>query len=198
MHTPEERFMATGKNEIDNSQPSNRNLSIVYKNGAKCTEFAAGPRPDFLMQPNSESSPYTYSGYEPELVTASHDLYFQKPSWRTRDQRRHTRVSLATGKACIETDHSAPVIVDMVNISRGGLCFRSAAEFSVDTLVSVATHYIEGGLNIFQEGYIVRVQRRPSENEPGEYAIQFPPRAKDASAPPAADSQHSPARKSLA
>jgi hypothetical protein len=65
--------------------------------------------------------------------------------------------------------------VNLINISRGGVCFSSHAEFHPGISVSIATHYIEGGNNIFQDGRIVRVQRAPSAMSPGEYAIEFSP-----------------------
>jgi hypothetical protein len=46
-------------------------------------------------------------------------------------------------------------------------------EFYLETRVSIATYYMDGGQNIFQDGRIVRVQSRPSAGVPGEYAIEF-------------------------
>jgi hypothetical protein len=63
--------------------------------------------------------------------------------------------------------------VNLVNISKGGVCFTSYAEFHQGTPVSIAPYYIEGGHNIFQNGRIIRTQRRPCPTSPGEYAIEF-------------------------
>jgi hypothetical protein len=76
-------------------------------------------------------------------------------------------------RACIKTEAHAGVIVDLINISRGGVCFTSNAKFYPRTPVSIATHYIEGGHKIFQDGRIVRMQRKPCSVLPGEYAIEF-------------------------
>ena len=51
-------------------------------------------------------------------------------------------------KAYIKTEGPG-VVVDLVNISRGGVCFTSVADFRLGTKVLIATHYIEGGHNIF-------------------------------------------------
>jgi hypothetical protein len=52
------------------------------------------------------------------------------------------------------------------------MCFRSAENFYPGTAVSVATHYIEGGQNIFQNGRIVRVCR-PSGMTSADYGVEF-------------------------
>jgi hypothetical protein len=116
-----------------------------------------------------------YSGYEPTLVPTCHEVYMLKPAVRTVDERRYPRITCRNVRACINTEANAGVIVDLINISRGGVCFSSYAEFHPGTPVSIATHYIVGGQNIFQNGRIVRMQRSPSATAPGEYAIEFSP-----------------------
>jgi len=119
------------------------------------------------------SPEFSYSSYEPDLVVASHELYLLKPTVRTADERRYRRIPARNIHACIRTEDGTSVIVDLINISRGGVFFRSCAEFDSETLVSIATHYILGGQNIFQEGRIVRVQRKPLATLPGEYAVEY-------------------------
>jgi hypothetical protein len=115
----------------------------------------------------------SYSGHEPNLVVTGHDSYFVKPAVRTGESRRHHRIPCRNVKACIKTATGSNVIVELFNISRGGIYFSSAAHFLPGALVSIATHYIEGGSNVFQDGRIVRMQRKPSETEPGEFAAEF-------------------------
>jgi hypothetical protein len=114
-----------------------------------------------------------YSGHEPNLVPASHHIYHLRPAVRTVNERRHPRIPCRNVKACIKTAQGASVVVDLVNISRGGACFMSSAEFYPGTAVSIATHYIEGGHNIYQDGQIIRVQRMASATLPGVYAFEF-------------------------
>jgi hypothetical protein len=114
-----------------------------------------------------------YLGYEPDLVPSCHEVYRLKPAVPTVDQRRYPRLPCRNIRACIKAELNSGVIVNLINISRGGVCFSSYAEFYPGTPVSIATHYMEGGQNIFQNGRIVRIQRSPSASASGEYAIEF-------------------------
>jgi hypothetical protein len=49
----------------------------------------------------------------------------------------------------------------------------SFERFRPQGLVSIATRYIEGGHNIFQEGRIVRVRHNRPDELADEYAIEF-------------------------
>lgn len=66
-------------------------------------------------------------------------------------------------------------IVDVIHISRIGVSFRSTQEYSEGTPVSIATHYVRGGQNIYQSGVVVNVRRKPCDDLFGEYDIQFAP-----------------------
>jgi hypothetical protein len=118
------------------------------------------------------SSESFYSGYEPTFVPISPEVYLLRPPVRTVDERRHARIPCRNAKACIKTEHGLN-IVNLVNISRGGVCFTSDVHFRPGTRVLIATHYIEGGHNIYQEGTVVRMQSRAVEDFLGEYAIGF-------------------------
>lgn len=147
------------------SQTNRRGISIVPENHARTDHSSASPKDG-----GTESS---YSGHEPNLVPVCHELYYLKPDQRTVNQRRHPRIPCRNVKACIKTEPGATVIVNLLNMSRSGLCFTSFIEFSPGTQVSVATHFIEGGHNIFQEGRIVRVHSKGSATLPGEYAVEY-------------------------
>lgn len=176
--------MPTGKSEFETSALSSPNLSIFYKNGytsdANSPEVTE-PRLPGLLDPASGQPQPIYSGLDPNFTPVCHEMYFQKPEARQKDKRRHSRISLSNSKVCIKTASGEAAIAEIINLSRGGVYFRTSAHFAAGSLVFVATHYIEGGMNIFQEGIVVRVQREPSDNAPGEYAIQFSPRPKDPS-----------------
>jgi hypothetical protein len=115
----------------------------------------------------------TYSGYDPNFVPICPEVYLLKPLVRTVNERRYPRMRCGNVKACIKTAQATSVVVDMIDVSRGGVRFTSVKTFSKGTLVSIATHYIEGGHNIFQDGHIIRVQSRATRMVPGEYAIEF-------------------------
>jgi hypothetical protein len=112
----------------------------------------------------------SYSGNAPEDLAFEHERYHALPRRRTVNKRRHLRVS-CNASACIRTK-KATVLVEIVDISRSGMCFRSAEHFYPGTAVSVATHYIAGGQNIFQNGTIVRVHS-PSGTTCAEYGVEF-------------------------
>ncbi len=113
-----------------------------------------------------------YSGHEPALVTGN-EVYLMTPPVRTVDKRRHPRIPCKSVRACIKTEQGASIIVDVVSIGRGGVRFTSFEKFSLGTPISIAIYYVEGGQNIFQDGRIIRVQRRASGTRPNEYAIEF-------------------------
>lgn len=71
--------------------------------------------------------------------------------------------------ACI-TQPGSETLVDVVNVSREGLCFRSAREFAPNTLVRVAAPFTPGGSNIFVIGRVT--WSRATENG-SEYGINY-------------------------
>ena len=149
------------------SQTIRRGLSIVSENHGRTDQSSSSATNGI------NESLYGYAGYEPDLVPICHELYYLKPTVRTINERRHPRIPCRNMKACIKTEEGSSVIVDILNISRGGLCFTSVMEFHPGTQVSIATHFIEGGHNIFQDGRIVRVHSKGSTTVPGKYAVEF-------------------------
>ncbi len=122
----------------------------------------------------SLSSGFNYSGHEPEGLVTDHDLHHTSQpasTAHTINMRHHLRVFCRNARACIRTE-SASVIAELTNVSRRGLCFRTSEKFDAGTTVSIATHYIEGGENIFQSGRIVRVRLSPSGNF-ADYGVEF-------------------------
>jgi hypothetical protein len=128
---------------------------------------------EFSDEGGSKGNELTYSGYEPDLLTTSHEMYHLTPALHTRNERRHARIPARKAQACIRMESGESFIVSMLDISRGGACFTSAIDFHPGTSLFIATHYIEGGQNIFQLCRIVRVQHKPMGDLPGEYAVEF-------------------------
>jgi hypothetical protein len=147
------------------SQTNRRGMSIVPESHGR-TDHGS-------LSPTDGITGSQYSGYEPNLVPTCHEVYFMRPTVRTVNERRHPRIPCRNVKACIKTEQGSTVVVNLVNMSRGGLYFTSAMDFRPGTLVSIATHFIEGGHNIFQNVRIVRVQSKGSSTLPGEYAVEF-------------------------
>ncbi len=124
----------------------------------------------------SVSSGLNYSGDEPEGFVTDHDPCQTSPPAAMPNTikvnlRRHLRVFCRSARACIRTE-SESVIANLTNISRSGLCFRTSEKFNSGATISIATHYIEGGENIFQSARIVRVRHSPSGNF-ADYGVEF-------------------------
>jgi hypothetical protein len=117
------------------------------------------------------SSPTT-SDQPREFPTGHADLGV-KPQATTVNRRKRPRIPCRKTRAYIITDEVSGVVVDVVDISLGGLCFVSFEQFRPHTAVSIATHYMEGGQNIFQNGLIVRVRHKGPGTSPTEYAVEF-------------------------
>lgn len=146
-------------NRVSTSQVPHDGLLVVCKNGL---------RKDL----NSVSqSVVHYSGLDSELVTG-YESYNVRPAV---EKRAYPMIPCRNVKACIKTKQGERVVVDLVKISRGGVCFISFATLTIGTLVSIATHYVEGGENIYQEGRINRAWHKHTEMLPSEYVIEFDP-----------------------
>jgi hypothetical protein len=184
--------MRKGHNERGIPSESTRcGLSIVPVNGLRTdrsglsckvvqcsaclqqTEYTDGHNNCEICGAGLSSGESAYSGFEPTLMHSAHDAYQITPTIRAVNERHYPRISCRNVKAGIKTAQGSIIIVDLLNISRGGLCFTSLSDFLSRTLVSIATHYIEGGHNIFQDGTIIRVQRRGSATILGEYAVEY-------------------------
>lgn len=174
------------------SQPNPLGLSIVPESGVRSDRDSLSQKvmqcPTCAQQTDAEGDDIcemcgtglssgvaeaNYSGHEPNLVPNGQEVYHFKPTVRTVNERRHLRIPCRDVKACIKTEQGFSVVVNIVNISRGGVCFTGSTEFSPGTPVSIATHYIKGGHNIYQDGRIVRVHCKGSATLPGVYAVEF-------------------------
>lgn len=119
------------------------------------------------------SSPI-YSGREPEDIITGNNGSQLRHSARSGDARRFPRIPCRNVKACIQTEEAARYVVDVVNLSRGGLCFLSVDQFAPGAPASVAVHYVKGGQNIFQKGRVVWAQERKLDL-PAQCGVEFSP-----------------------
>jgi hypothetical protein len=86
------------------------------------------------------------------------------------DKRKYGRINMKT-VACVGPLGPKADIVDVVNISRGGICFRSAQTYREDSWIQVAVPYTQGAANIFVAGCVVR--SRKISNDLTEYAVEY-------------------------
>lgn len=114
-----------------------------------------------------------YSGAEPNLLPTCNDIYSPKTAGHTLSERRYSRIPCRNVNACIKTERGSSVLVNVTTVSRCDLSFTSSVEFCPGTRVSVATHFIEGGQNIFRDGRIVRIQSNDPAKFLSEYVIEF-------------------------
>jgi hypothetical protein len=82
------------------------------------------------------------------------------PAVKNRRKEPRTKLELS---ACIRESGSGDNVVSTENISRGGLCFRSAKRYSEGTLIEVAVPYEPGAANIFVPARVVHA----AELKPG-------------------------------
>ena len=114
---------------------------------------------------------------DPLLVTGS-DAYSmptratQKRD-RTREDRKHRRISPKRAQACIKAEGRPDDIVSVIDFSRGGIRFMSPVDYQPGARVEVAVPYTIGGANIFVAASIIRVILRARAGTPGDYACQY-------------------------
>jgi len=94
----------------------------------------------------------------PHKTGASDEQNQLLASGKKPDKRRYARICMKT-VACIGPPGPQADLVDVVNISRGGVCFCSSRIFGQDTWVQVAVPYTPGAANIFVAGRIVRSRK---------------------------------------
>lgn len=92
---------------------------------------------------------------------------------RTREDRKHRRISPRRAQACIKIEGKPDEIVSVVDFSRGGIRFMSTVDYQPMTRVEVAVPYTIGGANIFVPATIVRVILRARAATPGDYACEY-------------------------
>jgi hypothetical protein len=78
-------------------------------------------------------------------------------SGRRVNSRRHMRIRV-TFSACVRHPGQADEIVECENISKGGLCFHSRVQYSLDSLLEVAAPFSPGEPALFVPARIKRVE----------------------------------------
>lgn len=134
-------------------------------------ELAANAVGPVLQEAHRETPP---TASDPLLVPRNEQvdyLNLTRPA-RTINERREKRIVARNMKACIRSA-STEDVVEVVNISRRGLCFCSWSHYLPGTIVEVAAPFTIGSNNIFQPAKIVRAQRRAVGAVPGEYALMM-------------------------
>jgi PilZ domain len=81
---------------------------------------------------------------------------------RTREQRKHPRMSLNV-KASVRSPQFGEEIVSTVNISRGGIAFKSSRGYDEGMLVQIAVPYAPQGGNIFTAARVTHIKDLPQE-----------------------------------
>jgi hypothetical protein len=83
----------------------------------------------------------------------------EKPAVRTGERRRSARITLRQAKVCIELPDGHQEIVELLNVSRGGVGFRSDKAYPLTAWVRVAAPFTPGSTNLFVPARIVRISR---------------------------------------
>jgi len=115
---------------------------------------------------------------EPELLTGA-EAFTQTYEVRrpvragSINDRKFQRISMRNTKACIRRYGHDDDVVEVVDLSRGGVHFVSYIEYYKDTRVEVAVPYTEGGANVFVPAEVVRIQSRPSGGIPGDFGLRY-------------------------
>jgi len=89
---------------------------------------------------------------------------------RKPNRRRSIRTTMKTF-ACICQPSGLRAIATVLDVSRGGISFRSVQSYTIHSWVELAVPYTEGGGNIFVPGRIV--WERPASLGFREYGVQY-------------------------
>ncbi len=122
--------------------------------------------------PERGNTVYDAGDMDPNLVVSGHEIYELRKPKKDINDRQHGRIP-THAKAFLRIPGREEELVNVLDVSRGGLRFESPNNYEVGLEMEVALHYVEGGNNIFQKGRIVRKQRRPTEVWKGEYGVMF-------------------------
>jgi len=115
---------------------------------------------------------------EPELLTGA-EAYNQgfespkAPRSASLNDRKHQRISMRNTKACIRRSGYTDDVVDVLDLSRGGVHFLSFVDYYKHTMVEVAVPYTNGGANVFVPAEVVRIQCRPTSGIPGDFGLRY-------------------------
>lgn len=114
---------------------------------------------------------------EPDLLTGA-DAFHQTLEVRpirsaSINDRRYQRVSMRSTKACIRRPGFVDDVVDVIDLSRGGVHFLSFTDYYKNTVVEVAVPYTQGAANVYVPAEVVRIQCRPTGGIPGDFGLRY-------------------------
>jgi hypothetical protein len=95
------------------------------------------------------------------------------PKARTSNDRKHIRMKVKM-TACIRMIGFDDDVVEIENMSRGGLCFKSKKRYPKGSRIDVALPYTLGGANIFVPARVVYVAEIPAERV-SRYGVAYIP-----------------------
>jgi len=114
---------------------------------------------------------------EPDLLTGAEafNQNFEARPIRSAsiNDRRYQRVSMRSTKACIRRPGYLDDVVDVIDLSRGGVHFLSFTEYYRNTVVEVAVPFTEGAANVYVPAEVVRIQCRPTGGIPGDFGLRY-------------------------
>jgi len=113
-----------------------------------------------------------YSGKSLGII-AGYEGFQGEPDFRRTARRESRKISCSNVVACVRTAEGEEIVVNQTSIGKGGVGFTTDAGISLHSQVTIATHFIKGGQNIFQKGSITAIRRSPTALLPSEYELEF-------------------------
>ncbi len=138
-------------------------VRVVSRHCPRCGDETLWQIPVLLAEPDAVASGVTIE------KTST-----QEPGKRTRNDRKHHRLAMKRTRACIKRLGAAEDVVDVIDVSRGGVSFYSYVDYQPRAYVEIAVPYTEGGANVFTPARIARVKvRAKAPDTRGEYGCQY-------------------------
>jgi PilZ domain len=143
----------------------------LSRNCSKCRDITLWRQTLYSVLPDTGTTPREPPERLPSSPNVPASSEVPQPN-----RRKHTRVKMGV-KACI-LFYGQETPVEVIDMSRSGIRFRSHRSFAEELLVRVAVPYTPGAANIFVSGKICWCRTLPSGlSECGlEYAPTSPPR----------------------
>ncbi len=117
--------------------------------GSNSTATLQAPAPAGA-QPDAQVAP-------PAAKTDQSAVPILDANGRRVNRRKHMRIRV-NFNACVRHPAHADEIVECENVSKGGLCFHSRRQYSVDSLIEVAAPFSPGEPSLFVLAQIQRVE----------------------------------------
>jgi hypothetical protein len=105
-----------------------------------------------------------------DVVSLASAIETQGAGAPRKNERKHPRVSMSRGRACVQRPDADEEIVDLVNVSRGGASFRSGKVYPLGCWIRIAAPCTVGAANIFALGRVVRAVRAEYGRE---YGVEY-------------------------